>query len=50
MDKNKTLKTTKKREIPLNSVNTDYLRQNLEFMQFIKENKCKTKVVKDGRK
>lgn len=46
----KKTRTCKKKEINLTSGNTDYLAQNLEFMQFIKENKCKTKAVKNGRK
>lgn len=49
-DKLKNTKTCKKKEIELTSGNTDYINQNLEFMKFIRESKCKTKAVKNGRK
>ena len=46
-------KCTKKRvkkEINLVSGNTDYIAQNLEMLEFIKANKCKTVAVKNGKK
>ena len=37
-------------DIKLTSGNTDYIRQNLEMMAFIKSSKCKTKAVQRGQK
>lgn len=48
-----TKKITKKEEKPaikLASGNKEYIKQNLEFMEFIQKNKCKTKEIKNGRK
>lgn len=43
-------KKIEKPTVKLASGNEDYVRQNLEFMEFIKKNKCKTKEIKNGRK
>ena len=37
-------------ENELSSGNVDYVKQNLEFMEFIQNNKCKTKELKYGKK
>ena len=34
----------------LSSGNEDYIKQNLEFMEFVQQNKCKTKELKYGKK
>ena len=46
----KATKKTCKKKIELISGNTEYIAQNLEMMEFIKANKCKTVAVKNGKK
>ena len=40
----------RKTKKPLVSGNEEYVKQNLEFMEFIRKNKCKTKEIKNGKK
>ena len=49
VEKKETKKPSKK-EIKLVSGNADYIAQNLEMLEFIKANKCKTMAVKHGKK
>ena len=36
-------------KIKLKSGNTEYIKQNLEYMKFIEENECKTMPAKGGK-
>ena len=38
------------KDLKLATGNTKYVEQNLEFMEFIQKNNCKTKELKHGRK
>ena len=40
----------KLKKMKLASGNTKYIDQNLEFMEFIQKNNCRTKELKHGRK